>query len=184
MPSSLEHFVRERLEREIMLIRGRDMWLAESLDCPVPTSIPVELRLRKGSDLSPARGLEMVLRRGWSLPEHWGIWSRDATAALHLVFDQASVFPITVELDLRAFSPPGLTQRVGISVNGRSTAVLVFEPSCSERVESIEVQADDLSPEFSAEITFDISNPTAPADIFPSSDRRKLGVAIRRLRIL
>jgi hypothetical protein len=102
---------------------------------------------------------------------------------VHLAFDQTTVFPTTVELDLQAFIPPGLTQSVAISVNGRSAAMLVFEPSCPERVEPIEIQAEDLSPEFSVEISFDISNPTAPADIEPSSDRRQLGVAIRRLRI-
>jgi hypothetical protein len=182
MASSLMSFVRDRLEAEIMLIRGRDALLADLLNCPVLTSLPAGLRLRPGSDLSPARGLEMVLRHGWSFPEHWGIWSRGARSALHLTFDDATVFPITVELDLQAFCPPGLTQSVAISVNGRNVALLVFEPLRTERVEPIEIQAEDLSPEFSAEITFDISNPTAPADIEPSSDRRKLGVAIRRLR--
>jgi hypothetical protein len=176
-------FVRDRLESEITLIRARDGGLADLLNFPVPISPPFVLRLRPGSDLLPARGLEPLLRRGWSFPEHWGIWSRGAKSAVHLAFDQTTVFPTTVELDLQAFIPPGLTQSVAISVNGRSAAMLVFESSCPERVEPIEIQAEDLSPEFSVEISFDISNPTAPADIEPSSDRRQLGVAIRRLRI-
>src|SRR5271165_7264921 len=130
MPTSLVSFVRDRLEPEIMLIRERDAQLADLLNCPVLTSLPFVLRLRLGSDLSPARGLETVLRRGWSFPEHWGIWSRGARSALHLVFDHATIFPITVELDLQAFCPLGLTQSVAISVNGRKVTVLVFKPSC------------------------------------------------------
>jgi len=183
MPSSLANFVRDRLESEITVIRERDMPLAQLLDCPVSVTLPDAARLRPSSDLQPGRGLEMVLRHGWSSPEEWGTWSVGGRSALRVAFDLAITLPITVELELQALVRSGLTQSVAISVNGRGVAVLVFDPSRPERVEPIEIRAEDLSPEFAAEIAFDISNPTAPADIGPSSDRRKLGVAIRRLRI-
>jgi hypothetical protein len=184
MSFSLASFVRERLEAEIMLTRQRDALLADFLNSPVLTSAPEEFRLRVGSDLSPARGLEKVLRGGWSFPEHWGIWSRGARSVLHLSFDHDTTFPVTVEVNLEAFIRPSLTQSVAISVNGRRVAMLEFEPSSPGRVETIEIHSGDLSPGVSAEIAFDIANPTAPAEVERSADYRKLGVAIRRLRVL
>jgi hypothetical protein len=103
---------------------------------------------------------------------------------LHLCFDQETAFPVTVELNLEAFVRPGLAQSVAIAVNGRRVTMLEFEPSGPRRVETIEIHASDLSPGVSAEIAFDIANPTAPAEVEPSTDHRKLGVAITRLRVL
>ena len=183
-PPSLASLLRERLEAEVMLIRQRDALLADFLNCPVETSAPEEFRLRAGSDLSPARGLEKILRSGWSFPEHWGIWSRGSKSVLRLTFDRTAIFPINVEFDLQGFVRPGRNQSVTISLHGRRVATVEFEAPRSERVQVINVQAGDLSTDFSAEIVFDIANPTAPAEVEPSTDRRKLGVAIRRLRVL
>jgi hypothetical protein len=183
MPTGLASLVRERIEIEADLIRQRDPLLAQMLDCPVPATQTTPERLRRGSDLQPGRGLEMVLRDGWSTPEEWGVWSLGRRAALQIAFDPAITLPVKVELHLEAFVRPGLTQSAIISLNERRVATLEFEASGREQVVEVEIHSDDLSPDFSATITFGISNPTAPADVESSSDRRKLGVAIRRLRI-
>jgi hypothetical protein len=182
MPASLADLVRDRLETEITLIRERDISLAHLLDCPVSVSLSEPGRLRPRSDLQPGRGLEMILRHGWSTPEEWGTWSVGSTSTLRVAFDRAITFPIIIELDLQAFVCSGLTQSVAISVNGRGVATLEFALSCPSRVQTIDLQPGDLAPDFSVEIAFGIANPTAPSDIGSSSDRRKLGVAIRRLR--
>jgi hypothetical protein len=58
-----------------------------------------------------------------------------------------------------------------------------FESSSQQRVQAIEIGGSDLLANRATEIAFDISNPTAPSDIERSSDHRKLGVAMHRLRI-
>jgi hypothetical protein len=182
--ASLASFVRDNFEAEMALVRQRDALLADLLNCPVQTSPPDELRLRRGSDLSPARALESILRRGWSFPEHWGIWSVGAKSMLQLAFDRDTLFPVTAKFDLLAFVPPDSTQSIGISVNGRHATMLEFERSYPERTESVEIHPGDISPDLSVSISFDVARPTCPADVGPSSDRRKLGVALRRLRIV
>jgi hypothetical protein len=182
MPSSLVNFVRDRLDGEMTLIRDRNTSLAQLLDCPVSVTLSESVRLRRGSDLQPGRGLEMVLRHGWSTPEEWGTWSIGTTSTLRVTFDRSITLPITVELELQAFVPSELTQSVAISVNGRGLAILEFGLSYAHRTQVIELHSGDLTPDFSAEIAFGIANPIAPADVSSSPDRRKLGVAIRRLR--
>lgn len=183
MAANLVSFVRDKLEAEMTLLRRRDALLADLLNSPIQTSPPEEFRLRRGSDLSPARALESILRRGWSFPEHWGIWSVGSKSIVQLAFDRGTLFPVTANFDLYALVPPNSTQSVVISVNNRQVARLQFERSYPERIESIEIHPSDLSPELSVSITFDIARPTCPADVGPSSDRRKLGVALRRVRI-
>src|SRR5215472_13834689 len=143
MRCSLERFVQERLGSEIVAIRKRDSLLAHLLDCPVQIARPEAMRLKPGSDLSPARGLERVLRRGWSFPEQWGIWSVAPKASIQVSFDPAIRFPAELELDLRAFTRPGFDQLVTISVNERHAAQLRFDPSRTECVHVIEIMAED-----------------------------------------
>jgi hypothetical protein len=181
--ANLVSFVRNNFEAEMAVIRLRDALLADLLNCPVQTSPPEELRLRRGSDLSPARALESILRRGWSFPEHWGIWSVGSKSMLQLAFDRGTLFPVTAKFDLHALVPPDSTQSVVISVNSRHATTLEFERSYPERTEAVELHPGDLSPDLSVSMSFDIARPTCPADVGPSSDRRKLGVALRRVRI-
>src|SRR5262249_4364699 len=75
MPSGFASLLRAHLEKETAIIRKRDPLLAQCLDCPVPQIQTTPERLRRGSDLLPGCGLEMVLRQGWSTPEEWGVWS-------------------------------------------------------------------------------------------------------------
>jgi hypothetical protein len=182
--SCLANVIRDRVESEVEIIRKRDPALAESLNCPVLSSSPEALRLRPGSDLAASRGLEAILQRGWSFPEPWGVWSIGAKAGLRVPFDRSTTFPIKLEVTLQAFTRPGLNQSVAISVNGRPAAMLQFGQSSGECVHTIEISGDEVSRDFSATVLFDISHPTAPADIDGSADRRKLGIGIRRLRIL
>jgi hypothetical protein len=182
--STFASFVRERRDAEISLVRQRDPLLAELLDRPVLMSVPDEFRLRAGVELAPGAGLERVLRRGWSFPESWGVWSRGPTTTLCLAFDRATIFPVAVEFELEGFVRPGLSQSVAVSVSGRYKTVMEFDPAQPSRVEFIEIVEGDLSADFGTEIAFVIAKPTAPAELDPSSaDRRKLGIAIRRLRI-
>lgn len=182
--SAMAPLSRDRLDTEMLIIRERDASLADFLNCPVPTTTPTDLRLRSGSELSPSRGLERLLRRGWSFLEHWGVWSEGNRSTLQIAFDRSVAFPVKMELELEGFVRANLTQSITASVNGRQAALLTFGPECKDRIEYIEVEANDVSFELSATITFDISNPTAPAEIEASSDGRKLGVAIKRLRLI
>jgi hypothetical protein len=184
MPPDNPLLSRDRLDAEILIIRSRDASLADFLNCPVPITAQTDLRLRSGSELSPSRGLERILRRGWSFLEHWGVWSEGKRSTLQISFDRSVVFPVKIELELEGFVRSDVTQSIGVSVNGRKAAVLAFGPECKDRVEAIQVTAEDVSSELSAVIAFDVSNPTAPSEIESSSDGRKLGVAIKRLRVL
>ena len=68
-------------------------------------------------------------------------------------------------------------------VNVRKLATLRFDASRRKRIETVEITVQDVSPDLIVEIAFEIANPTAPADVEESSDRRTLGVAISGLRI-
>jgi|HubBroStandDraft_6_1064221.scaffolds.fasta_scaffold150262_2 hypothetical protein len=182
--STFASFVRDRRDIEISLIRQRDPLLAELLDRPVRISVADEFRLRAGVELAPGAGLERVLRRGWSFPEGWGVWSRGPKTTLCLAFDRATIFPVAAEFELEGFVRPGLSQSVAVSVSGRYITVMEFEPSQPTCVQGVEIVENDLSADFEAEIAFVIAKPTAPVELDPNSaDRRKLGIAIRRLRI-
>lgn len=183
MPAAVVNSLHRLVEAEIKMIRERDATLADLLDRPVPISSPELVRLQRGSHLRPGRGLEMVLRGGWHPPEEWGIWSEGRRSVLQLAFDRASGLPIALDFELRGFIAPGLTQSVRVSVNARTVATLEFDPSRPERTETVEINAEDVSADFAAQIAFDIAHPTAPADVEPSSDRRKLGIGISSLRV-
>jgi hypothetical protein len=182
--STFASIVRDRRDAEISLVRQRHPLLAELLDRPVLMSVPDEFRLRAGVELAPGAGLERVLRRGWSFPESWGVWSRGPNTTLCLAFDRATIFPVAAEFELEGFVRPGLSQSVAVSVSGRYITVIEFDPAQPRCVQVIEIVEGDLSADFGTEIAFVIAKPTAPAELDPSSaDRRKLGIAIRRLRI-
>jgi hypothetical protein len=111
------------------------------------------------------------------------VWTEGSRSVLHVPIDGAIPFPITLELELTGFVAPSLSQSVSVSVNGTNATVVKFDVSRPNAIERIEINAEDLSPDCTAEIAIQVANPTAPADVGASSDRRKLGVALCGLRI-
>jgi hypothetical protein len=182
-PIDLMLSVRDRLEAEMHSIRERHPLFAPLLDCPVPVLSRDRVRLRPGSHLQPRRGLEMVLKAGWYPPEEWAVWSKGSRAVLQIPLDRTTSFPLRIELELHGYLGPDRAQLVVAFANVRKLATLRFDASRRKRIETVEITAQDVSPDLIIEIAFEIANPTAPADVEDSSDRRKLGVAISGLRI-
>jgi hypothetical protein len=125
----------------------------------------------------------MVLKTGWYSPEEWGVWSEGSRSVLQIPLDRTTSFPLGIELELHGCLGPDRAQLVVAFANVRKLATWRFDASRRKRIETVEITARDVSPDLIIEIAFEIANPTAPADVEDSSDRRKLGVAISGLRI-
>jgi hypothetical protein len=180
--------LRERVEKEIAILRGRDTFCADLLNCPVPAHL---YRLKAGSDLQPGSGLESVLRSGWCSLENWGVWSNGCRALIRVSFQQETTFPVSIEMDLIVFKPVNQSSSLAIALGSHKATALRFEsfPNMDtsrslSSFHSFPVMAEDLSTELWTDIVFHIERPVSPAELGLSEDRRKLGVGIKRLKVL
>ena len=124
-----------------------------------------------------------TLGDGWSGIETWGTWSLGSTAVLNFAPDR----PSTEALDVffTVFPPPvdpAFTQTITVSSDAFDTETWVFLPeenhSCIYRRVKLR---EAVGTRESFQITFNISNPTSPAEYGQSEDTREVGFGLMRI---
>jgi hypothetical protein len=123
------------------------------------------------------------LTAGWAAPETWGVWN-DGTEA-QLAFDLAPIprTAVSVELDVRAFLPPGLAhQRLTARVAGRTVGALCLDGAHPAARWSIDVPPD-LSERRPLVIELELPDATSPAATTGTPDHRQLAIGLAGIRI-
>jgi hypothetical protein len=125
-------------------------------------------------------------QKGWGDAEPWGTWTVASQAALRpfSIPDAASNSDFLLEATVRGFAPkPGGVQHVTVRANG----IVVANWSLTEIKPVQEVSAripkSAMTGRPKLVLSFDISNPTSPASVGPSSDTRELGMGLIALKL-
>ena len=117
---------------------------------------------------------------GWSGPESQARWTDSDTAILSIPIESVQG-DLLMTCKFRAFVPDGVgKQRVIVNVNGVTVGSLeVTENELKEYAFTIpEDIFDDL-----IEIVFELPDATSPSEHGISNDSRKLGIALRTMRL-
>ena len=120
------------------------------------------------------------LRSGWTQPEAGGVWSIGSPADLSLPCNASQYFfgksKVVILIDLSPFGHQTL------KVEHSGTAIFEGLLKRPERIRMTVAVGDCKSG--SIDLVFKISNPVSPSDLGQSNDHRKLGIGLRKLRIL
>lgn len=110
--------------------------------------------------------------QGWSVLESWGRWTSGNSAVLLLPVGP-SANPLVLQMDVNAFTGPGLPQqRVLVKVQGRQTAEWVLTGTR-------EVKEIPVSPGLNT-IVFSLPDAKSPAALGTLADTRVLGMSVIR----
>jgi hypothetical protein len=124
---------------------------------------------------------------GWSNPEEWGRWTQGHEASLAIPIDTLTLDSdekLTLSAEIQAFvSENHPHQHFVLEVNG--TQILSDSFHLGEKRKQILAAipskvASQVSPLI---IKFILQNPTSPAEVGISEDKRALGIGLRHLRI-
>jgi hypothetical protein len=130
-----------------------------------------------GQTIDVASGLEKLRVAGWGSVEEWGFWSIEPRATVAVRIVPTARDPVRLSVDYQLFAPNGLRQSVGLRLDHLPVQTLFESGSASFVIEPLVDGRDHL-------LIFDIEQPIAPADIDQSSsDRRKLGIGLKALRL-
>jgi hypothetical protein len=143
------------------------------LVCPVLTAGGPEVDVVKGAD-----GVA-VLTRGWSMPEPWGTWSEGPESVLSFrVAGQASA----VELALTHADRPGPPLQVGLSVDGQRIDTWTMTGAGEPRWYRVPLPVSPTPAPRRHWVTLKYSDTRSPASLGASTDRRRIAVALWRVR--
>lgn len=125
-----------------------------------------------------------LLRSGWHGPEAWGTWSRDHRAELEWTLGRRPASELRVWINGRIFPyVAAIEQSVRVIVNGTHVATLERNADAELYGGNFALPAAVATARSPMILTFEIANPTAPSDVGPSQDRRKLGVGLIRIEL-
>lgn len=122
------------------------------------------------------------LGSGWSNPEPAGTWTVDERARLRLTLDRSFGPTIAVELTLTPFAPSGHTQMITL-VAASTRRRFTFD---LHQLETIVVPIDNPASgtDNEIDIEFRIAEPISPLECGLSTDERRLGLMLNRLRLI
>ena len=122
-----------------------------------------------------------LLGTGWGRPEDWGTWNEGRKSALNLhVIAGASI----LELEVDAFVPQGgAPLDVTVAVDGARADSWRFTAGQPSGWRRVRLPDAGNSPR-RVVVTFDYSVVRAPSDWGPSTDTRRLALAVRRGRVI
>ena len=120
---------------------------------------------------------------GWSHAEPWGTWTDGSRAVLRLPLTRVPSGPVDVALEAHAFIRPDHPE-LRVSVSCEDTVVaewIIRTPDVATRSASIPQR---LTADHGALVlTLNIEAPKSPQELGESSDSRRLGLGVRRLRL-
>jgi hypothetical protein len=134
-------------------------------------------------DFSSAGTAISYLGTGWSGAEPWGRWS-DAGEAKFVIFPGKSTVA-ALEIDAQAFvTENDPNQTVNVFANGQKVGQIEFSVSQSQQLIKVPLPSALIKPNQEIEFRFEIVKPRSPMDVGLSSDIRKLGIGVRKLRLI
>jgi len=144
-------------------------------ELPCPSTGSETLSFQSGGSGLP------LLGTGWSRPEDWGTWNEGKRSALNLhVIAGASM----LELEVDAFVPQkSAPLDVSVAVDGARAAMWRFTAGQPSGWRQVPLPDARTSPR-RVLVTFDYSVVRAPSDWGPSTDTRRLALAVRRGRVI
>lgn len=149
-----------------------------------PGAVPT-YRLGDEIDFGSEGTGDAYLQYGWHAPDPWGRWTSDAVAHITLRLDRPAGGPLELRAAVTAFVPPAVgSQAVSWVVNGR----VLDRWSFTEDGEAVERRL--LIPQALLEDARDIilqlriSAPMSPRDAGTGTDVRRLGVALKRMKLI
>lgn len=131
-------------------------------------------------DFSDAGKSSSYIQSGWSWQESTCRWTDGDRAQIKVELKQRPRNDLTLGLNAHALSPNGRDpQKISVVVNGKKVVEWqMLGLTWYEATIPAELAVDRL-----LNIVFEISDPTAPCEVAPSKDCRKLGIAARKLMI-
>ena len=136
-------------------------------------SLPLVLDLSTNSARPPELG------PGWSGPELGGIWTEGGASYLSIWVEPTQArSSLTLEIDMTTPGPDPID--VNATVNGRSCAAVRLDSSIPVLYTAL--LAGDLGDGLLS-VRFNVANPSSPASLGLSSDRRRLGFRVRRITL-
>jgi polysaccharide pyruvyl transferase WcaK-like protein len=120
---------------------------------------------------------------GWSQPEPWGTWTDGDRAVLRLPLTQVPRGPVNVVLEADAFiRPDHPVLRVSVSCEQTVVAELLIDTPDSTTY-SVSIPERLTADKGALTLSLNIDNAKSPRDFGESTDVRRLGLGVRRLRL-
>ena len=120
---------------------------------------------------------------GWSQPEPWGTWTDGDRVVLRLPLTQVPRGPVDITLEANAFiGPDRPALRVSLSCNQTVVAEWVIAAS-DVATYSASIPERLTADQGALTLSLNIENPKSPRELGESSDDRRLGLGVRRLRL-
>ncbi|MDL2285945.1 hypothetical protein LJC24_00710 [Desulfococcaceae bacterium OttesenSCG-928-F15] len=158
---------------------GTDVSSSQTSHSPPHTS-GLQINLQQLIKFTKAGDPKKFLLTGWSTQEENHLWTDSSEASLKIILQDAQNKNLILRMDANAYLGGGLThQQVNVVINGQK--VTSWEMTGRKWYEAqipASITGDGL-----LNISFQISNPTAPCEVSDSKDCRKLGMAARELII-
>lgn len=120
---------------------------------------------------------------GWSQPEPWGTWTDGDRAVLRLPLAQVPRGAVDIALEANAFLGPGHPE-LRVSMSCGQTVVAEWVIAASD----VATYSASIPERLTADqgvltLSLNIENPKSPRELGESSDDRRLGLGVRRLRL-
>ncbi len=126
-----------------------------------------------------------LLGEGWGLPESWGTWSIEDSSWLNFSWGQSgkSNNPYCIQIDLKPYlSELHASIEIGLYLNAKSLGQWQYQFGKENRPLSVSVESDWFE-QGDNEIRFDIDAPASPFELGTGDDTRRLGIALKNIRI-
>jgi hypothetical protein len=163
--------------------KSGDLWTIKATPAD-PAGTPSRCPFTLAQASSGEAGL-LTERKGWGDAERWGTWTVASQAALRPlpIPDAASNSDFLLEATVRGFVPqPGGVQHVTVRANGIAVTRWSLTDKPAQEV-SARIPKSAMTGGPKLVLSFDISDPTSPASVGPSSDTRKLGMGLIALKL-
>jgi len=157
-----------------------------------PIEIETDYTVGDWIEFAAGKGSDIYLGNGWSsAAESWGRWSAqtwgrwDEGSEADVILHPSSDASRHLEIEAIAFvTDNNPLQTVGIVVNGEEIKTLSFAPATVEQKHKMELPSDLPRGKRRIVIRFKIANPRSPREVGHSTDDRKLGIGVLRLRLV
>ena len=186
------------VRHELNIIAGHDLEKAKARQDRLPDhskgGLEAAENYRVGDWIvfGAGEGGDIYLGKGWcSVAEPWGRWSTelwgrwDEGSEAEIILHASTGFGTHIEMETIAFVTENHPlQTVSIVVNGQELKTLSFDLATARQDHRIALPSDLLRDTRRMAILFKIANPRSPREVGHSTDDRRIGIGLVRLRLV
>lgn len=133
-------------------------------------------------DTSPAVEYQ---KSDWSQAEEWGTWTDGKEASLPLKIDSIPSKNIELIADVNPFvNDKHPQQKIDILVNGTGVGSWTFNYKEEAKPQKVLIPRELISEDKIVEITFHLNDAKSPAELKINTDRRLLGIGVKKIRAI